>query len=89
MAILSGNIFVVAAGATIYVDDYNTLGPWDGSLDHPYQNITSGLAHASNGNTIGTKQRVRLVCDLFYCASCGQVHRLRRNMDSTCMMMSL
>jgi len=49
---LSGNVSVVAAGATIYVDDDNTSGPWDGSLANPYQNITSGLAHASNGDTV-------------------------------------
>ena len=37
---------------TIYVDDNNTTGPWDGTQEHPYQNITSGLAHASPGDTI-------------------------------------
>jgi parallel beta-helix repeat protein len=46
------NVNVKAAGATIYVDDDNTAGPWDGSLAHPYQNITSGLAHASDGDTV-------------------------------------
>jgi parallel beta-helix repeat protein len=52
MAVLSGNVSVVAAGATVYVDDDNTDGPWDGSLAHPYWNITSGLAHASDGDTV-------------------------------------
>jgi len=49
---LSGSISVVAAGVTIYVDDDNISGPWDGSLANPYQNITSGLAQASNGDTV-------------------------------------
>jgi len=31
----------------IYVDDDNVLGPWYGNQTHPYQNITSGLEHAS------------------------------------------
>jgi len=52
MTILGGNISVMAADSTIYVDDDNTGGPWDGSLAYPYQNITSGLAHASNGDTV-------------------------------------
>ncbi len=43
---------VVAAGATIYVDDSNTGGPWDGTILHPYQNITSGLEYASFGDTV-------------------------------------
>lgn len=31
----------------VYVDDDNVAGPWDGSLEHPYLNITSALQHAS------------------------------------------
>jgi len=41
-----------AASKTVYVDDDNTLGPWDGTALHPYQNITSGLKHAAPGDTI-------------------------------------
>lgn len=37
---------------TIYVDDDNITGPWNGTPEHPYQNITSGLAHASPDDTI-------------------------------------
>ncbi len=37
---------------TIYVDDDNTSGPWDGTQEHPYQNITSALEHAITGDTI-------------------------------------
>lgn len=37
---------------TIYVDDDNTMGPWDGTKDHPYQNITTALQSASAWSTI-------------------------------------
>ena len=43
---------VKADPKTTYVDDDNTLGPWDGTLEHPYQNITSALQHASVNDTI-------------------------------------
>ena len=49
---INGRLSVVAAGATIYVDDDNVIGPWDGTFDNPYQNITSGLANASNGDFV-------------------------------------
>jgi parallel beta-helix repeat protein len=45
-------MFKTAAGNTVYVDSNNTTGPWNGSSANPYQNITSGLAHASNGDII-------------------------------------
>ncbi|MCJ7469569.1 right-handed parallel beta-helix repeat-containing protein [Candidatus Bathyarchaeota archaeon] len=51
-ALFRVNISVDAAGATIYVDDDNVAGPWDGTISHPYQNITSGLEHASYGDTV-------------------------------------
>jgi len=41
-----------AAGATIYVDDSNTVGPWDGSQEHPYQHIYEGIAAANPGDTV-------------------------------------
>jgi len=43
---------VNAASKTVYVDDDNIAGPWDGTTLHPYQNITSGLEHAASGDTI-------------------------------------
>jgi parallel beta-helix repeat protein len=36
----------------IYVDAGNTAGPWDGTLGHPYRNITSALGHASVNDTV-------------------------------------
>ena len=37
---------------TVYVDDDNSTGPWDGSSERPYQNITSGIERASSGDRI-------------------------------------
>jgi parallel beta-helix repeat protein len=37
---------------TIFVDDNNTAGPWDGTLDHPYQHIQDGVNNASEENTV-------------------------------------
>jgi len=36
----------------LYVDDDNAGGPWDGTSEHPYENITSALEHAIDGDTI-------------------------------------
>ncbi|UCD14098.1 MAG: right-handed parallel beta-helix repeat-containing protein [Thermoplasmatales archaeon] len=36
----------------IYVDDDNTDGPWDGSIDYPYQFIQDGIDNALNGNRV-------------------------------------
>lgn len=55
MLTLTINVKEVKADAgskIIYVDDDNVSGPWYGNQTHPYQNITSGLEHASNGDTI-------------------------------------
>lgn len=37
---------------TIYVDDSNTQGPWNGSDDYPYQYIKDGILHAVDGDTV-------------------------------------
>jgi nitrous oxidase accessory protein NosD len=37
---------------TIYVDDSNTQGPWNGSSEYPYQSISDGIRHATDGDTI-------------------------------------
>jgi parallel beta-helix repeat protein len=50
------NLFVVeessAMGNTIYVDDSNTAGPWDGSQNYPYQTIQEGITAATAGDTL-------------------------------------
>jgi parallel beta-helix repeat protein len=43
---------VSAETTTIYVDDDNSSGPWNGTPEHPYQNITSGLEQALAGYNI-------------------------------------
>ena len=39
-------------GSIIYVDDDNINGPWDGSIDHPFQFIQDGIDHAADGDTV-------------------------------------
>jgi parallel beta-helix repeat protein len=39
-------------GKTIYVDDDNTEGPWNGTLQYPYQFIQDGVDNASEGDTV-------------------------------------
>lgn len=39
-------------GNTIYVNDDNLQGPWDGSMEHPYQYIQQGIDNARNGDTV-------------------------------------
>jgi parallel beta-helix repeat protein len=36
----------------IYVDDNNTVGPWDGTMEYPYQFIQDGIDHAIGGDTV-------------------------------------
>jgi len=36
----------------IYVDDDNTNGPWDGTIEHPYRYIQQAISNASPGDTI-------------------------------------
>ena len=36
----------------IYVDDDNTDGPWDGSIDHPFQYIQEGINASMEGDTV-------------------------------------
>lgn len=37
---------------TIYVDDDNTEGPWDGSMEHPFQYIQEGINASMDGDTV-------------------------------------
>lgn len=37
---------------TIYVDDDNIMGPWDGSQSNPYQTIQDAVDNSSEGDTI-------------------------------------
>ena len=50
--ILSNHFYLKECSATIYVDDDNSDGPWDGTMDHPYQFIQDGIDKASNGDTV-------------------------------------
>jgi len=43
---------IPSTGKTIYVDDDNTKGPWDGTREHPYQFIQVGVYNADAGDTV-------------------------------------
>ncbi len=43
---------IVSAVTTIYVDDDNAMGPWDGSLANPFCTIRDGIDAASDGDTV-------------------------------------
>jgi parallel beta-helix repeat protein len=42
----------ISSGKTIYVDDDNTEGPWDGTLEHPFLTIQDGVNAANNLDTV-------------------------------------
>lgn len=55
IGVIASNLLVEpshAVPATIYVDDDNVMGPWDGTVEHPFENITSGLTYALEGDTV-------------------------------------
>ncbi len=42
----------IASGNTIYVDDSNIAGPWNGTQEYPYRYIQDGINAASSGDTV-------------------------------------
>jgi parallel beta-helix repeat protein len=54
--LMSTSLFLIKAEttgpSTIYVDDDNTEGPWEGTLENPYNFIQDAIDHASRGDTI-------------------------------------
>ena len=49
----SGFAFLeVVIGEIIYVDDDNTAGPWNGTMEHPYQYIQDGIDVADSIDTV-------------------------------------
>lgn len=48
----SFNVLSTREKKTIYVDDDNTSGPWDGTIEHPYQYIQDGIDAAENKDTV-------------------------------------
>jgi parallel beta-helix repeat protein len=43
---------VAPSADSIYVDDDNTQGPWDGTIEHPFQTIQDGVNASTNGDTV-------------------------------------
>ena len=56
MPIISGNDKAytpgLKLGKTIYVDDDNIDGPWDGTHDHPFNKIQDGIDNANDNDII-------------------------------------
>ncbi len=52
---------------TIYVDDDNTMGPWEGTQEHPYQYVQEGIDHATEGDVVfictGYYHEINLTCN--------------------------
>ena len=46
------DFFSIGEDSVIYVDDDNTDGPWDGTIEHPYQYIQDAIDNASNCDTV-------------------------------------
>ena len=44
--------FKIPGNKIIYVDDDNKNGPWDGTMEHPYQFIHDGIKHAIDTDTV-------------------------------------
>lgn len=45
-------VYGLTYGDTLYVDDSNTMGPWDGTDDHPFQRIQQAIDTATVGTLI-------------------------------------
>ena len=52
LSMMSINTGARESRTTIYVDDDNTTGPWDGTQEHPFQFIQDGINAADDGDTI-------------------------------------
>jgi parallel beta-helix repeat protein len=53
---LVGTLFYMepctASPTTLYVDESNVSGPWNGTQEFPYRTIQSGIENASSGDTV-------------------------------------
>ena len=48
----SSKIDLLADTDIVFVDVENTMGPWDGSIEYPFNNISDGVFYASPGDII-------------------------------------
>jgi parallel beta-helix repeat protein len=46
------NLWNIDKKPPLYVDDDNTAGPWDGSIDYPFQHIQNAIDNASESDTV-------------------------------------
>jgi len=47
-----GSSLVDSSSQTWYVDSSNTIGPWDGTMQHPFLKIQNAINTANSGDTI-------------------------------------
>jgi parallel beta-helix repeat protein len=52
LSLWSANAIVIFPGKTIYVDDDNVSGPWDGSINHPYKTILAAISNSEINDII-------------------------------------
>ena len=49
---IENNFFEINKDNTIFVDDDNILGPWDGTIEHPYWKIQDAINYSINKDKI-------------------------------------
>ena len=47
-----GKVISLEEEKIVFVNDDNTEGPWDGSLEHPFRHIQDGIDNATAGDTV-------------------------------------
>ena len=50
--IMEKNKLHTLSTSIIFIDKNNTGGPWEGTIDYPFQSISDGINHAENGDII-------------------------------------
>ena len=71
-------------GFIIYVDDDNTEGPWDGTLEHPYKKIQDGIDNASTDDTVYVFSGTYYVANIWGGVTVNKrIHLIGQNRDDT------
>jgi len=52
IATITPSMAFVSDAKTIYVDQKNSGGPWDGTIEHPYRTIQDAVLNANNGDIV-------------------------------------